>query len=447
MPTPPKKVTILFVGDMHIGVLPTHIPSSIGVEPVALGPSTAWKRVVQTAITRKVHAVALAGDLVDRNNALFEAYGFLVDGLDRLTEAGIPVLVVAGNHDTEILPRLAARIPALKLLGPGGTWSSQIVPGDGDFAVRMTGWSFPRSHVTTSPLAVPAPDPDPRHPTFGLLHADLNQAGSQYAPVTSTELEATGYRAWFLGHIHAPGQPTASGIPFYLGSLTPLHPGETGEHGPVLVSIDDRDHLEATRLPLAPLRWESMILEVDGYLGDDPDQLLQFLLDQINRRTEALGEALEHTSALGFRLVLSGSLENPTPLRQALAQLTAAPENLVSNPSGVILFIDRIEDRLRQRLDLMTLAQSESPAGLLARRILVLEGEVADIPGVADAAGLRDQLLNAGRQTLDEVDRKNPYQTFDAKLHENDIIDLMVRVGRQALEETLRRQEVGHAAE
>ena len=56
----------------------------------------------------------LAGDLVERDNALFEAYGPLATGVRRLVERGIVVAAVAGNHDTMALPRLAAEIDGEK---------------------------------------------------------------------------------------------------------------------------------------------------------------------------------------------------------------------------------------------------------------------------------------------------------------------------------------------
>ena len=46
-------------------------------------------------------------------------------------DAGIAVIAVSGNHDTEVLPRLAREIPELRLLGAGAQSKVevQLAPG------------------------------------------------------------------------------------------------------------------------------------------------------------------------------------------------------------------------------------------------------------------------------------------------------------------------------
>ncbi len=254
--------TILFVGDMHLGRLPSRVPIDAGgrlPSPAELGPGAAWRRTAQVAVELGVDAVALAGDVLHGANDLFEGAHELAVGLELLAQARIPVVAVAGNHDTHVLPDLARR-GALVLLGEGGTWGTFDLAPSGRAAVRLVGWSFPAPRWEASPLAVPPPPPAPGLATLGLLHADLDVPGSRYAPVMRDELAATGYAAWFLGHVHRPDAPTVDGAPFYLGSLTGLDPSETGRHGPVLVRVG-AGRLAAERLPLAPLLWLGAALD------------------------------------------------------------------------------------------------------------------------------------------------------------------------------------------
>jgi DNA repair protein SbcD/Mre11 len=443
------KVRILFVGDMHLGVLPSHVPEHLAVSHQIrareLGPAEAWKRVVDIAIEKQVHAVALAGDLVESTNALFEAIGPLESGVRRLDQANIPVVAVAGNHDTEALPRLAGMIDSLHLLGPQGTWSSHVINGDAGLEVRLTGWSFPRPHSETSPLSDNPPAADPNRATLGLLHADLDQASSQYAPVSSKELMATGYRAWFLGHIHLPGQPSSDGRPFYLGSVTGLHPGETGEHGPVLATLDSREKMTLQRLPLAPLRWEKLEIPCENKILSK-DDLLVLLLNRIDNRAREIGEALDRVTALGFRLTLTGDLDDPASLRKALGEVQNHPSGLVTDRRGTVLFIDQINNETTLRLDLLDVARSESPEGLLARRILVLEGTETTIPGVADPHSLKETLVSRSREALKEVDGQSPYLAFADDYDALEIARVLARTGRRALEEILSRKEADHEA-
>ena len=117
---PEPSVRILFVGDMHLGRLPSRVPSAAldreGMNLLEIGPAGTWKRIVDAAIEHGVDAVALAGDLVERDNAMFEAYGPLATGVRKLVAQGIIVAGVAGNHDTRVLPKLAMEIDGFHLL-------------------------------------------------------------------------------------------------------------------------------------------------------------------------------------------------------------------------------------------------------------------------------------------------------------------------------------------
>jgi len=77
MPSPSPVVKILFVGDMHLGRRASRIPDrALEMAQCSLaeiGPEGAWDRVVETAITQEVQAIAFAGDLVHRADDMFEA--------------------------------------------------------------------------------------------------------------------------------------------------------------------------------------------------------------------------------------------------------------------------------------------------------------------------------------------------------------------------------------
>ncbi|HTF90179.1 MAG TPA: metallophosphoesterase [Planctomycetota bacterium] len=94
---------ILFVGDIHLGRAPSHIPA--GFDATLLGPRSAWRAVAAYSIKARIDAVVLAGDVVRSDNADIEACGHLQTEVRRMTQAGIPVHAVAGNHDVIELSR------------------------------------------------------------------------------------------------------------------------------------------------------------------------------------------------------------------------------------------------------------------------------------------------------------------------------------------------------
>lgn len=421
---PSSETTILFVGDMHLGTRIARLPAGAG-DPDALGPAEAWRRTVDAALEHRVQAVALAGDVVNQRNQLFEARRPLDRGLARLAEAGIPVVAVAGNHDTDTLPALAAGEAPLALLGPGGTWSGFDVAGHDGPPVRIVGWSFPAEHHEASPLATPAPAADGGTVTFGLLHADLDAGASGYAPVASAELTACGYDGWFLGHIHTPGPVPDDDTPFYLGSLTGLDPSETGVHGPVLVTVHPDRSQTRERLPLAPLRWARIGIDCGPLQAPEAD--LPSVLER------ALGDfvasaGLSTDTAVGARIELTGEVEHPQALADTVAKLDLG--GLVTEIAGVTVFVDRIDCRARARVNLEALSAGSDPLGLLARRILVLEGVRTD-------ADLDRRLLDRARTAVAKVDGHAACRRLNGILDDTGLRRLAVESARNLLHHLL----------
>jgi DNA repair exonuclease SbcCD nuclease subunit len=267
---------LLCVGDVHLGRRPGRVPTDLeGIEPRQLTPRAAFEAVVEEALAREVRAVLFAGDVVDAEDHFLEAYSVLEDGVRRLAQAGIEAIAVAGNHDVRALPRLADEVDGFRLLGRGGRWEQHLLrDNSGEPLARLVGWSFPRARVIDSPLeGLPALSLEQRTdvPTLALLHCDLDQHGGAYAPVMRRDLEAVeAVDAWLLGHIHAPShEALASPRPIgYLGSLCGLDPSETGVHGPWRLTVEGGRAFELEQLPLAPLAWAAVDVQVDGL--EDP---------------------------------------------------------------------------------------------------------------------------------------------------------------------------------
>lgn len=364
---------VLFVGDLHLGRRAPGVRERLagaGVDPRLASAAAAWERTVAWALERGVRAVVLAGDVVDADRDRFEAYGQLERGVRRLTEAGIAVAAVAGNHDWLALPRLAERVPGVHLLGAGGRWEVWPVPGDGP-ALDLLGWSFPGRTVHEDPTLDPSLEAAlaarrPGARLVGLVHGDLDTSGSPHAPLDRRRLEALDVDAWLLGHVHRPdplGGPRPVG---YLGSVAGLDPGEPGPHGPWELEVEGGS-VHLVQVPLAPVRYERLEVDVSG--APDADAVWDAL-----RRTAraALGEAIAAAArwleAVLLRVRLGGTVTDRSGVRQAVA----APAGWFEI-GGVPCLVERLEDATRPEVDLEALAREPSPAGEVARLILELE--------------------------------------------------------------------------
>src|SRR5699024_1629814 len=313
----------------------------------------------------------------------------------------------------EVLPRLAGEIERLELLGAGGQWQARAVEG-----VSVLGWSFPRPQVRTSPLAS-LPKARPEGTVIGLLHCDLDQAESRYAPVSRRELEAAPVDAWLLGHIHRPDNLDTDRPIGYLGSISALRASETGARGPWLIQVEGRD-IAADQLPLAPLRYE--VLEVDASDLDDAGELPARILKYARERLRALAELARPPTAVGLRITLSGQSSIATALTEKAAELAADGRSW--QEEGIASFIHRIEPALLPRLDLKRLARQSDPCGLLARRLLALQSPDGEE---------YQRLVRLARESLSPTLQAREFHDLEHDPDDAALADWLQRAGRQAL--------------
>ena len=439
---------ILAIGDVHLGTACSGLPGQIkswGVAPAELTPAAALRHAVDFAIEKRVDAVLFAGDVVDGDNARFEAMAPLEESVRRLLDKDIAVIAVAGNHDFKALPRLAALMDGFTLLGAGGKWDPITVAKAGIPRAEVVGWSFGDQYVRQSPVAMllthPLPAPSLPIPRIGLLHGDLDASGGAYAPMRQTELNDTGYDAWLLGHIHKPSLEGLLGSGGsrpcgYLGSLVGLDPSETGPHGPWLLNGSDDGGISLEHIPLAPLRWEPMDVDITGieHVEDVSDRLLDAAQEHF-RKLEQAGQPLPR--ALGLRVQLTGASASYESIRQWIAN--GQWRSMRRAVGGTDIFFNRVVDAMELHLDLENIASGDDPAALLARRLLSL--------GRDDEQA--KELLGRAREKLGEITGQDfwyPLQEHhDATepLSDEALRDVLLRSGKAALNEMFSGREAG----
>ncbi len=363
-------IRLLAVGDIHLGRLPTRVPDALRerLGEDALTPGAAWRGAVEQALDLEVDAVLLAGDVVEQNDDFYEAYPSLRAGVETLAGAGIAVLGVAGNHDDEVLPRLADTLEAFRLVGRGGAWEQVEVRGADGTRIDILGWSFPEARVRTSPLeSLPSVAGD--RAVVGLLHCDRDQSSSPYAPVRAGDLEAAPVDAWLLGHVHQPDALAAPRPVGYLGSLSALDPGETGARGPWLVEVAHRGAVDARQLPIAPLRFER--LEVSLEALEAADAVHERIVQAIAALDDAIALAGASPRAVGCRVVLTGRSALRGQVERALAS-SDPTGTVLEERAGIAYFVESWRNAALPAIDLEEAARGVDPVAMLARRVLVL---------------------------------------------------------------------------
>jgi DNA repair exonuclease SbcCD nuclease subunit len=413
--------TLLAIGDMHLGRPPSAIPEDLLGRRDELGPEIAWARAVDEAIRREVDGVLLAGDLVDHDRDFFVAYGQLRSGVEKLAAAGIRIMAVAGNHDTEVLPRLAGEIEALELLGAGGEWQERSID-----SVTVLGWSFPAPQVRRSPLA-DLPGGRRQGTVLGLLHCDLDQSDSRHAPVARRELEAASVDAWLLGHIHRPDALDDDRPIGYLGSISALRASETGTRGPWLIQVEGPD-LAADHLALAPLRYEA--IEIDCSDLDDAGRLNERILAAARERIGRLADDEVQPTAVGLRVTLTGRSAAAGALARTADELAADGRSW--DERGIAVFLQKIESAVLPRIDLARLSRQSDPCGLLARRLLALDEPDSEEYG---------RLVRLARESMSSVANASEFSDLGPAPDDADIADWLRRAGRLALIRLVAQRE------
>lgn len=418
---------LLAIGDMHLGRQPSGLPQALQPQGREYGPANAWRRAVDLAIAQEVDVVALAGDLVEREDDFFEAHRLLKVQIERLVEAGIAVVGVAGNHDVQVLPRLADELPDFILLGRGGRWESRSF-SNGSQRLTLHGWSFSEQHVRHSPLAGQSFN-RVEGLNLGLLHCDRDQRGSKYAPVTTAELESAGLDGWLLGHIHRPDALIAPRPVGYLGSLTGLHPGEHGPRGPWLMLIEHDRIASMEQQLIAPLHWHRLDLDLSELKR--PEEAENLLLQALRQLNETLDGHVNPPDAVGLRIRLTGRTQLANEVLELLED--SQGEDISDDPARYV-FVEKVVSDTRPVQELGALAEESNYIGLLARRLMLLEG--------AEEDASRRALIDDARQKLKGcAEERRWHGLVPPEFDDEEVAWRIADVGSRLLERLISQRE------
>ncbi len=385
---------LLVSGDIHLGRTSTRLSRSLHQDVGST--AAAWHRLVDQALEHGVDLVCLSGDLVDAGNRFWEAVGPVEEGIRRLGDQGILTLVVSGNHDHDVLPRLVDALgsPWLRQLGRGGEWERFVYCRGDDPVAAIDGWSFPQGHVTRDPLREYAPS-DPGAPVLVLLHGELDVPGSRFAPLDRGTMQALPVDGWLLGHNHnPPGQRQDEGAApiIYVGTPQALDPSEYGRHGPWLAEVGPGGIRDLRQLPGSDVRYETLRMDLTGM--DREEALESAVLAELDRCAKEVAGEAGPLRYLSLRLELAGQSELAPRLPELIPNLAD-----VERQAGQFLVgIERTEITASAPVDLQEYARSDTPPGVAARILLELDAE--------EPSGEIRELISATQRTLEEAGKR-----------------------------------------
>ncbi|MCK8825250.1 metallophosphoesterase family protein [Fuchsiella alkaliacetigena] len=426
-----EEIKLLCTADLHLGRFPSRIPD----RDEEFSPTFIWNNIVKQTIDSQVDAVIITGDIIDREDCYYEAYGSFEAGIKRLEKEGIVVFAVAGNHDYNLLPRLSRTMNTefFKLLGAGGKWELESLKKDGQAVLNILGWSYPTRHVDKNPISE-LELPENGLPTVALLHAELNDSQSNYVSLSKDRLKGTGISAWVLGHIHQADLASTS-TPLILnpGSPQPLTPNDQECHSTWELTIKKESEFEVLRLATANLRY--MDLEVNLSKVTKLDDLLRIIPQELEKKLEEEIELDWQPKLIILRVKLAGRTEFH---REITLKKESLLENLQLTVKGSRVLIESLDNQTQAPIDIEKLAKGNTSLALLAEYILNLEaGELDKLP---------QKLFTEIEEKLEEAYRSNAYAPLRSQdrikpLRKKEIAALLKEEGQLLLHSLLAQKE------
>ena len=261
----------LHAADIHLGS-PLHGLSRYeGLPDADIRGATraAFDNLVQRAIDDAVDFIVIAGDVFDGEWKDMGTGLYFARAMGRLDLAGIPVFLLAGNHDAaSVITRSVPWPPNVRLFDTKRP-QTYLLP---EISVAVSGQSFATSAVTDN-LVLAYPDPVQHHFNIGLLHTALagRQGHAAYAPCSLDDLRSKRYDYWALGHVHEYELVSEEPYVVFPGNTQGRTIRETGVKGAVIVTVEDLQVTSVERIELDVLRWARIEVDcTDGTVDDVP---------------------------------------------------------------------------------------------------------------------------------------------------------------------------------
>ena len=265
----------------------------------------AFDNMVRSAIVESVDFVLIAGDLYDGDWKDYNTGLHLVSRTAELREAGIPVYIVAGNHDAASKITKKLKLPENVHLFSANKPETFTID---EINVAIHGQSFAKPAIKTD-LSNNYPSPLAGYFNIGVLHtcASGREGHEPYAPCSLEGLGSRAYNYWALGHVHQHEILLDDPLVVFSGCIQGRHIRETGPKGCVLVTVDDKGHPEPEFRPLDVIRW--VIADVDAGGAESAYDVV----DRVGRQLEKL---VDHNE--GLPIVTRVMIKGETPAHSEL---------------------------------------------------------------------------------------------------------------------------------
>jgi exonuclease SbcD len=359
----------------------------------------AFENLVELCLDESAGLLVIAGDLYDGDWRDYNTGLFFVNQVSRLTQAGVKVVWVRGNHDAASQITKSLRLPqgAFEL----DARSPQTLVFE-DLGVAVHGQSYGKRDVTTD-IAAGYPKPHQDLFNIGVLHTALDgrEGHDSYAPCSVDRLATHGYDYWALGHVHQREIVRDDPWIVFPGNLQGRHAREAGEKGASLVSIENRAVAAVEARAIDVVRWVDCHVDVtDATSAHDAIDQVRSVLEG---EADQIGDRL-----LAARVRLRGRCSADAELRSD-RQRWREEIRAAAMDTGASIWVEKILFETQTALDLDALLRHDDPIANLVRAV---RGAASDEEALKEVMGsleaLASKLPSDYRQLPDAINFQDP---------------------------------------
>jgi DNA repair exonuclease SbcCD nuclease subunit len=382
------------------------------VEELRGASRRALRNLVRVALDEDVDLVVLAGDVFDGDWPDYNTGLFFIKAVSDLTNAGVRVVVLAGNHDAESKLTRHLRFP-VGAFRFGHEACETIRPDQLGVDVAVHGRSYATPDVSEN-LALSYPDPEAGVCNIGVLHTALTgrPGHDRYAPCTVEQLTSRGYDYWALGHVHQREVVAEDPWIVFPGNLQGRHVREEGPKGFTIVTVDGTrvDRVEHRDADVA--RWVRCSVDASGATHDY--DVLDRVRVELDRHAARVGDRL-----LAARVVIEGTTDLHDRLHDGREAFVAAVRAQAFEAGDI--WVEKVVLETRRSLDLAELRARDDAVGAVLRETQRLRGSPdelleryggsfdrlrAKLPPAVLARGVDPSKPEALRRALDDAEAR-----------------------------------------
>lgn len=301
-----KAFSFVHTGDLHLDSPFKGISEiSESLRSVLVNATfNSFNGIIDLCIEKKVDFLLISGDIYDGLDKSLRAQLKFRDGLKRLSEVGINVYVVYGNHDPLDGWSVNLNLPENVHIFSGKSVEKITVKKNGEEIAQICGISFPTREIKIN-LSNKFPkisNSEKTLYTIGLLHCNVgsNTGHYPYAPCTLQDLISRNFDYWALGHIHKKSILNEENpVIIYSGNSQGLSPKECGAKGCFLVNVNAKGETTYDFIEVDSVRWFVEELLIDGL------STVEDFIFKLNKYIEEIRKKANGRKSI-CRIILSG---------------------------------------------------------------------------------------------------------------------------------------------